>query len=98
MLVHAVYFWLKPDITPAQVSTFEELCGAMAKIPSVQHLWLGKPASTDRPVIDRSYSYGLVVALKDMEAHDAYQVHPIHDKFRETCGSFWSQVKIYDQV
>jgi hypothetical protein len=40
----------------------------MAKIPSVQHLWVGKPAPTDRPVIDSSYSYGLVVALKDMEA------------------------------
>lgn len=98
MLVHAVYFWLKPTVTPEQVRTFEDLAGAMAKIPSVTHLWLGKPAATDRPVIDRTYSYGLVVALKDMAAHDEYQVDPIHDKFRETCGSFWSQVKIYDQV
>jgi hypothetical protein len=97
MFVHCVYFWLKPELTPAQVRQFEELCGAMAKIPTVQHMWLGKPAATDRPVIDRSYSYGLVVAFKDAAGEDAYQKHPIHDVFRENCGTFWSKVQIYDQ-
>jgi hypothetical protein len=98
MLVHAVYFWLKPGLTQDQVNTFVNLASAMSKIPGVEHLWLGKPASTDRPVIDRSYSYGLIVTFKDIGAHDVYQDHPIHDTFRNTCGSFWSQVKIYDSV
>lgn len=98
MLVHAVYFWLKPDLTQEQIKTFEKLAEAMGNISCVTHLWVGKPAATDRPVIDRTYSYGLVVALKDMAAHDEYQVHPLHDSFRETCGSFWTQVKIYDQI
>ena len=98
MLVHSVFFWLKSDVTPDQVKTFETLSNAMAKIPGVIHLWVGKPAPTDRPVIDRSYSYGLTVVLKDMAAHDVYQEHPIHDAFRNTCGSFWTQVKIYDSL
>ena len=28
---------------------------------------VGKPAPTDRPVIDRSYSYALTVVFKDIE-------------------------------
>ncbi len=98
MFVHTVYFWLKPGLAPEQVRSFETLANAMAKIPGVEHLWVGKPASTDRPVIDRSYSYALIVVFKDMAAHDVYQAHAIHDTFRETCGGFWSQVKIYDSL
>src|SRR4051812_45288560 len=31
MFVHAVYFWLKPDISTAQTRQFEELANAMSK-------------------------------------------------------------------
>jgi hypothetical protein len=98
MFVHTVYFWLKPGLTPEQLATFETLAKAMGKIPGVEHLWVGKPAPTERPVIDSSYSYALAVILKDLAAHDVYQDHPIHDAFRNTCGPFWSQVKVYDSV
>jgi hypothetical protein len=97
MLVHAVYFWLKPDLKPEEIRKFEERVNALLKIPTVAHGWVGKPAATDRPIIDRSYSYGLVVAFKDMAGHDVYQDHPIHDDFRE-CSSMWTAVKIYDSV
>lgn len=98
MFVHAVYFWLKPETTPAQHAQFLELANAMAKIPSVKHLWVGKPAATNRPVIERSYSYALTVVLDDAAAEEAYQKDPIHDAFREKCGSFWNKVVIYDAV
>jgi hypothetical protein len=98
MFVHAVYFWLKPETTPAQKAQFLELSQAMEKIPGVRHLWIGKPADTNRPVIDRSYSYSLVVVFDDAAAEDVYQKHPIHDAFREKCGSFWNKVQIYDSL
>jgi hypothetical protein len=98
MFVHSVYFWLKPGLAPEQTRHFEELGRAMAAIPGVRHLWLGKPAPTDRAVIDRSYSYGLTVIFDDAAAEDVYQKHPIHDAFREQCGSFWTKVVIYDSV
>jgi hypothetical protein len=56
------------------------------------------PADTDRPIIDRSYSYALILTFADKAAHDAYQVHPTHDKFRTECGHLWSRVQIYDSV
>ena len=59
---------------------------------------VGTPAPTDRPIIDRSYSYALTAVFDDEAAHDRYQVHPVHDRFRDTCGTFWSRVLIYDSV
>jgi hypothetical protein len=95
MFVHCVYFWLKPGIEAADEKLFVERARALTTLPSVKHGWIGKPAATDRPVIDRTYSYGLTVVFDDEAGHDAYQVHPIHDAFRELHG-MWTAVKIYD--
>ena len=95
MFVHCVYFWLKPGITSEEEQLFLQRCKALTTISTVRHGWVGKPADTDRPVIDRTYSYGLVTAFDDVAGHDAYQVDPIHDVFREI-HDFWTQVKIYD--
>ncbi len=95
MFVHCVYFWLKPGISAADEALFVERAKALTTLPSVKHGWFGKPAATDRPVIDRSYSYGLTVVFDDEAGHDAYQVHPVHDAFREL-HHLWTAVKIYD--
>jgi hypothetical protein len=94
MFVHNVYFWVKPDLTPPQMETLVKGMTALTTIPSVKFGFVGKPASTDRPVIDRSYSYTLVVAFDDKAGHDLYQEHPIHDAFRKDCGTFWNKVLI----
>jgi Stress responsive A/B Barrel Domain len=98
MFVHAVYFWLKPDAKPEELSRFESKANAMLKISSVAHGWVGKPASTNRPVIDNTYTFALIVVFKDLADHDAYQVDPVHDDFRENCSMLWTKVKIYDSV
>ena len=95
MFVHCVYFWLKPGITEAERKQFVAGATSLTKIKAVKQGWVGKPADTDRPIIDRSYSYGLVVAFDDLAGHDAYQVDPIHDAFRNL-SHLWTQVKIYD--
>lgn len=98
MFIHSVYFWLADDLTEAQRAQFLEQAQTLTQLKSVRHGWLGTPAETDRPVIDRSYSYALTVVLDDEAAHDAYQVDPLHDQFREECGSFWTRVLIYDSI
>jgi hypothetical protein len=96
MFVHCVYFWLKPDLTPDQRRRFEEDVKTLSRVPAAVHCWIGTPADTDRPVIDRTYSYGLVVCFNDKAGHDAYQIDPIHEAFADSCKQFWNQVKIYD--
>lgn len=98
MFIHCVYFWLKEDLTRDEVRQFEEGARALTTIESVRHGYLGTPASTDRPIIDRSYSYGLVIVCDGQTEHDAYQEDPVHDRFRETCSGFWKEVRIYDFV
>ncbi|MCK7558748.1 Dabb family protein [Chitinophaga sedimenti] len=94
--VHTVNFYLKPDLTPEAVKAFEQGVTALSKVEVIRVFSLGKPASTDRPVIDRSYSYQLLTVFDSQADHDIYQVHPVHLNFVETCNQFWEKVVIFD--
>jgi len=96
MFVHHVFFWLKEELTAADIQKFEETVKTLPGISHVKTGDVGKPASTDRPVIDRSYSYSLLLVFENKENHDRYQVDPTHLKFIEACSSFWNKVQIYD--
>ena len=98
MFVHAVYFWLRPDLTPAERARFDAGVESLRTIEGVRHGYVGVPAPTDRPVIERGYSRALVAVFDDQAAHDAYQVHPVHDRFRDECGGLWTTVRIFDSV
>lgn len=98
MFVHQVYFWLKnPDNTDEYTRLLSGIQG-LAYIEPKTVFHVGVPASTNRPVIDRSYSFSLLVVFDNIEEHDAYQQHPVHLKFAEECSPLWSKVVIYDAV
>jgi len=96
MFIHCVYFWLKPGLSKDQVHLFTRGLQSLVGIEIVRMGYFGTPAGTDRPIIDRSYSYALVCVFDGKEGHDAYQIHPDHDVFRDECGDLWDQVRIYD--
>lgn len=97
MLFHNVYFWLKPELTPAQRAEFRRGVESLAGIKSAARVDIGVPAKTGkRPVIDDSYDLALIVQCRDVAAHDAYQVDPIHEKFIAAFKTYWSKVQIYD--
>ena len=60
--------------------------------------YIGKPATTRRPVIDHSYDFSATLVFADEAAHDAYQVHPVHLEFVAECAHLWNRVQIYDAV
>ena len=94
--IHSVYFWLKKDISQQQIENFEEKLEALTNIKNVKQGFVGKTASTARPIIDRSYDYALILVFDSIEQHDLYQDHPVHEDFRQSCGEFWIKVTIYD--
>jgi hypothetical protein len=98
VFVHAVYFWLRDGLSDHDRDTFVRGVSSLTTIESVQHGHVGVPAETNRSIIERSYSYGLVLFFPDRAAHDVYQTHPVHDRFREQCSTFWRKVLIYDSV
>lgn len=97
MLVHTVYFWLKPELTAQQRADFRRGVESLSAIKAVDKIYVGTPAATEkRPIIDSSYSVALTVVCQDVAAHDAYQVDPIHLAFVNTFKTFWFKVQIYD--
>lgn len=98
MFTHSVYFWLPEDLGAEERAKFVAGIRSLVGITSVQRGWIGTPAPTDRPVIDRSWSWSLTVVFPDQAAHDAYQADPVHDRFRDECSQYWTRVLIYDSV
>lgn len=96
MFVHHVFFWLKAGLPQADIAQFEKGVSSLLSIEHVKMGDVGRPAATDRPVIERTYSYSLLLVFDNKEAHDAYQPHPVHKAFVETCSHLWDRVVIYD--
>lgn len=97
MFVHHVFFWLREDLSTEDIQKFETGVKSLLGIESVKFGDVGKPAPTDRPIIERSYSYSLLTAFDSMEGHDAYQPpNEIHKKFVDECSHLWTKVLIYD--
>ena len=97
MLVHTVFFWLNKDLDGPQQTEFRIALETLKGIEAAEAVHIGIPAPTpERPVIDNSYDFCLTVLLKDMAAHDAYQVDPLHTAFIEGNKTLWEKVRIYD--
>lgn len=98
MFIHHVFFWLKENLSEADIQKFETGVRSLLTIETVKFGDVGKPAATDRPIIERSYSYSLCTVFEDEEGHNAYQVpaSDIHKRFVDECQHLWSRVLIYD--
>jgi hypothetical protein len=98
LFIHHVYFWLKePQSKEALAKLIQGLEG-LSKVKTIQMFHIGKPADTNRDVIDRSYSVSWMLLFKNKADQDSYQVDPIHLKFVEDYSSLWSKVVVYDSV
>ncbi|HYD83935.1 MAG TPA: Dabb family protein [Opitutus sp.] len=97
MLVHTVYFWLKPELSSAERAEFRRGVESLAAIAAVEKIYVGTPAATPkRPVIDDTYSVALTVICKDIAAQNEYQIDPVHLEFVEKFKTYWTRVQIYD--
>ena len=98
MFVHAVYFTVRDDLTPAERARFESGLQSLRGIESVQQGHVGVPAPTSRGDVERGYTHALVLTFADAAAQDVYQRHPVHDRFREDCAGYWRALRIYDST
>ncbi len=96
MFVHSVVFYLKKNMTPEQITAFEKGAQSLTTIKSVAHGWVGKPAQTDREIIQKDYDYLLTIVNETYEKQMEYQDDPIHDAFRDNFAQFFDKVVIYD--
>ncbi len=97
--IHTVFFWLKNPDTKSDREAFEKsLKKFIDQSEFIQTKHFGTPADTDRPVIDNSYTYCLMVSFASKEDHDKYQAEAGHKLFIEESSSLWDKVLVYDSV
>ena len=97
MLIHNVFFWLKPDLSETQIAAFRRGLETLKTIEDADSVHIGTPAAVaDRPVLERNYNFCLTVLFKDVAAHDRYQAHPIHQSFIENFNELWAKVQVFD--
>lgn len=98
LFVHHVYFYLK---NPGSIEDRDKLVAGLrklSKVKTIKMFHIGKPADTNRDVIDRSYSISWMLHFNNVADQEVYQTDPIHLKFIEECSSLWQKVVVYDSV
>ena len=94
--IHSVYFWFRDDVTEAQLETFYADTEKLRGIEVVKAMYTGKASSTDRPIVERSYDFAVIVHFENLAGHDAYQQDPIHLALLEKHASLWEKIMITD--
>lgn len=98
LFIHHVYFWLdNPDTSDDRAKLIEGL-KKLTKVTAIKTFHIGKPADTNRDVIDTSYSISWLLTFDTKENEASYQADPIHLKFEEECKHLWKKVVVYDSV
>ena len=98
-LLHHVFFWLKNPESKEDLAKLIAGVKSLAAIETVRSIHVGVPASTEqREVIDNSYHVSELLGFDDVAGQDAYQVHPLHQKFIDEHQHLWSKVVVYDAL
>lgn len=94
--IHTAYFWLKDGLTAKEIAAFIDDCEKLAQIETVRSFYSGKPANTNRAVIENTYDYSVVFHFENLEDQEYYQQHPIHLELIEKHSAKWEKVMVTD--
>lgn len=98
IFIHHVYFWLKNQSSKEDLATLLDGLQKLSKVKTIKLFHIGKPADTNRSVIEKSYAVSWLCHFEDADAQDSYQIDPIHLKFVDECSHVWEKVIVYDSV
>lgn len=98
MFIHHVYFWLSNPNSEIDRQKLIEGLRKLSSVKTIRKFYIGKPANTNREVIETSYSISWLLFFENPADQDSYQVDPIHLKFVEECKHLWSKVVVFDSV
>lgn len=96
--IHHVYFWLNNPNSVEDKNSLIEGLNKVTKVETIKTFHIGRPADTDREVIDTSYAISWLLTFDTKEDEASYQNDPIHLEFVEEYKHFWKKVVVYDTV
>lgn len=94
--IHTAYFWLNDGLSKGEIESFIKDCEKLKEIETVQAFYTGKPAPTNRDVIENTYDYAIVFHFNDLAGQEYYQQHPLHLEMIEKHQSKWERVLVTD--
>ena len=95
---HVVFFWLIDESEEVSKRFEKELRKFIGQVDVIKTSHIGKPAPTDRDVIDNTWSYSLILSFNSKKEQDHYQEHEAHLQFIENASSLWKKVLVYDSI
>ena len=95
---HVVFFWLTDESEEVSKRFEKELRKFIGQVDVIKTSHIGKPAPTDRDVIDNTWSYSLILSFNSKKEQDHYQEHEAHLQFIENASSLWKKVLVYDSI
>jgi Stress responsive A/B Barrel Domain len=98
IFLHHVFFWLTDASSIADRDKLVEGLTKLATVKTIKDFHIGKPADTNREVIERGYAISWFVQFDNAADQASYQTDPIHLQFIEECKHLWSKVVVYDSV
>lgn len=96
--IHHVFFWLKNPGSNEDLQLLITGLQKLSKASTIKDFHIGKPANTNREVIDTTYAASWLLLFDNAEDQDVYQSDPVHLNFIKECSHLWSKVVVYDTV
>lgn len=96
--IHHVFFWLKDPGNTNDRDELVEGLGALSRVKTIRSFYIGKPANTNRDVIERGYAVSWLLFFDSESDQASYQADPIHLNFVKEYAHLWSKVIVYDSV
>src|SRR3546814_19183818 len=98
-LLHAVMFWLNPDLSSEEVENFKGFFEDLSRCSTVKSLQFGRSAPTEpRPVVDNSFTWSMVATFANQDDHDIYQADDIHNTDIEKYQNYWPRVLVNEPL
>jgi hypothetical protein len=98
VFVHHVFFWLTHPDNSKDLDLLVAGLKKLSAVKTIRQFHIGRPADTNREVIERSYSVSWLVLFDNASDQESYQTDPIHLKFVEECSGLWGKVLVHDSV
>lgn len=95
---HIVLFWMEGQTELGKAAFRQDMEAFIRSSAYAKRMHIGTPAGTDRPVVDNSYDFCLIVTFDNQAGHDSYQKEPAHLAFIEKTKGMWSRIQIFDAV
>lgn len=93
---HVVLVWLKRPGNKEDRKALQALGNDFRAIPGIRFLDSGTALPSERPTVDDSFDIGYVMRFDSPAALEAYAVHPIHVKAKDTLLGLSRKVLVYD--